>query len=191
MAWFKLDDTWITHPKMIAAGLHGRALWVAGGTHCSQQLTDGRIVKTSLPLIAAQAGVKPSVASKLVELGLWADRGDFYEMPDFLEYNPSRAQVLAERERWKSNKQRQRDKKRREAEDNSGDNRDVPGGLSGDSTEESSPPRPVPSPTSNGVCNSTSRVPAGVGTDESHDAPAWGPAVNFDAARSQLRKKPA
>ncbi len=169
MAWFKMDDTWSTHPKVIAAGLHGRALWIAGGLHCSQQLTDGRIDKTSLQMIAALAAVKPSAASKLCELGLWIDRGDHYVIPNFLEYNPSREQVMAERDRWKSNKQRQRERARREAVDDPGDTSDVPGGLPGDSHRESSPSRPVPSPTNHVLRKSTSTSPADEGTGAGSD----------------------
>lgn len=57
MTWFKLDDTWLTHPKVQAAGLRARALWIAGGLHCAQHLTDGRIDHHLVPILAALAGV--------------------------------------------------------------------------------------------------------------------------------------
>lgn len=99
MTWFKLDDNWLSHPKHRAAGLKGRALWIAGGTHCAQHLTDGRIDKTMLPMLAAQAeiGSGRTEAARLVDIGLWHDMGDWWEMHDWDRYQPSRAKVEDER----------------------------------------------------------------------------------------------
>lgn len=105
MTWFRLDDQWLTHPTMQAAGLTGRALWLAGGLHCAQHLTDGRIDKHLIRVLAAQAGVKTSVATRLVELGLWADEGDHYQIPNYLEYQPSKEQVANKRAGWSRKKQ--------------------------------------------------------------------------------------
>lgn len=105
MTWFRLDDQWLTHPTMQAAGLTGRALWLAGGLHCAQHLTDGRIDKHLIRVLAAQAGVKTSVATRLVELGLWTDEGDHYQMPNYLEYQPSKEQVANKRAGWSRKKQ--------------------------------------------------------------------------------------
>lgn len=98
MTWVKLDDGFVRHPRMVAAGLHGRALFIAGLCYCGAHLTDGRIPKAALPMLAAEAGVRVSVAAKLVEVGSWVDHGDVLEVHDFLVYNPSRAKVLGDRE---------------------------------------------------------------------------------------------
>lgn len=116
MTWFRLDDTWLMHPKVHAAGLHGRALWIAGGLHCAQQLTDGRIDKTLVAVLAAQAGVAAKDARVLVDVGLWEDGGDHWLMHDWSHYQPSREQVTADRaaaaERQKRARERARDKAR-------------------------------------------------------------------------------
>lgn len=108
MTWFRLDDGWLMHPKVQSAGHYGRALWMAGGLHCAAQLTDGRIEKGIVRVLAAQAEVPVSAAKKLVAAGLWIDEGDHYQMHDYLDYQPSKEQVEAERERWRSSKQRRR-----------------------------------------------------------------------------------
>ena len=48
------------------------------------------------------------VAAHLVEIGLWHDHADGYEIHDYLKYNPSKEQVLAERESWKLKKSQAR-----------------------------------------------------------------------------------
>lgn len=108
MTWFRLDDGWLTHPTMQAAGLDGRGLWLAAGLHSAQHLTDGRIDKHLVKMLAAQTDVRPSVARRLLELGLWTDEGDHYQMRNYLDYQPSKEHVEAERERWKRNKKRGR-----------------------------------------------------------------------------------
>ena len=93
MTWFRLDDTWQTHPKMRAIGPLGRELWLAGGLHCAQQLTDGRIDKGILPILIAQAQSKRTYVAKIVEAGLWHDEGDHYVVHDWVDYQPTRADV--------------------------------------------------------------------------------------------------
>lgn len=101
MTWFRLDDTWLTHPKVQSAGLKGRALWVAGGLHCAQHLTDGRIAKTMVPALAALSGVGTGrkEAEHLVAVGLWIDQDDAYLMHDWHDYQPSRFDVEAIKEK--------------------------------------------------------------------------------------------
>lgn len=137
MAWFRLDDSWLTHPKHRAAGKDGRSLFVASGTHCAQQLTDGVIDKGSVAVIAALAEVKPTVAKKLVEVGLWEEHDDHFVLHDFLEYNRSRDEVMADRDRWKRNKKRQRSSTVESTRVSTEDTHE-------ESTAESSLPRPDP-----------------------------------------------
>lgn len=99
MPFARIDTGFHRHPKAGAIGLHGRALYISGLCFCAEQLTDGRIPKGSVPIVAAEAGVKPSTADALVEVGLWHDRGDHYAVNDYFDRgNPTRASVLAERE---------------------------------------------------------------------------------------------
>ena len=99
MTWFRTDDTWGPHPKIQAAGLKARMLWIYGGLHCAQHLTDGRIDHTMLPMLAAIAGVGTGrkEAATLVSLDLWIDQGDNWLMKDWDEYQPSREHVENQR----------------------------------------------------------------------------------------------
>lgn len=142
MTWFRIDDTWGSHPKVIEAGLRGRMLWLYGGLHCAQHLTDGIIRKSVLKQLAAAAEVPATTAAVLVQVGLWTDEGDHYRMNDYLDYQPSREQVEKERERWAKSKRKSRESRKESTVD---------------SREESTPSRPDPTrpdPTSSCVSGS-------------------------------------
>jgi hypothetical protein len=112
MAWFRLDDQWMMHPKVRAAGKDGRALWIAGGLHCAAQLTDGKIDKITAELLAKVAEVPAKKSAKnLVDAGLWIDHGTHYEMHDYLEYQPARETVEKERAATKERVRAFRDRK--------------------------------------------------------------------------------
>lgn len=97
MAWLKIDDRVRTHPKIVQAGPVAAWLWFCGICYCREHLTDGLIADKMLPtLVPGMASTKRAVAA-LVEAGLWhrAERG--YVVHDFLDWNPSRAAVEAQR----------------------------------------------------------------------------------------------
>jgi hypothetical protein len=92
VSWFKLDDQFPRHPKVLQISAETAWLFVAGGCYCAQYLTDGIIPK------AAVAGLTTArkwqvCAESLVRVGLWHDRGDYYEIHDYLDYNPTREEV--------------------------------------------------------------------------------------------------
>jgi len=98
VTWIKLDDKMADHPKFYALGDDyeaGLAVYVAGLCFCGAHLTDGVIPKVRAHTLTPSAR---RLAPKLVEIGLWHDNGDGYRVHDFLDYNPPREKVMAERE---------------------------------------------------------------------------------------------
>ena len=97
MTWFRYECGFASHPAGRAAGLKGRALWTEGLDHSTIHLTDGRIDKGMLALLAAaaQIGTGTAEARKLVEIGLWVDMGDHWQIPNVENYQPPRATVEA------------------------------------------------------------------------------------------------
>ena len=93
MSWFKIDDGFWSHPKILALSPEAIALWVRAGSWCSQQLTDGEVKRHVTPLFMAG----PEAISELVEVGLWDSIPTGYQFHDWLEYQPSRESVLSER----------------------------------------------------------------------------------------------
>ncbi len=95
MPWFKVDDTLPFHAKIVMAGNPALGLWVRAGAWSSQQLTDGFI-----PEHIANTLGKKSEARRLVAVGLWREvcsPEQGYVMHDYLDSNPSRADVEKER----------------------------------------------------------------------------------------------
>lgn len=90
MSWVKLDDGFFDNPTNRSLGSAGRDLYIAGLCFCAKSLTDGRIAKTDVALVVALAQTKPATVKKLVTAGRWLDRGDHYEVDQYLKYNPSR-----------------------------------------------------------------------------------------------------
>lgn len=97
MTWWRRECGFSSTPAGRAAGLKGRALWAEGIDHCTQNLTDGRIDKHMLPLLSAVAevGTGRPEARKLVDVGLWVDMGDHWQIPNWNDYQPHRADVEA------------------------------------------------------------------------------------------------
>ena len=95
MTWFKLSDQFYDHPKVLQAGNAAVGLWVRCCTYSSRHLLDGRI-----PMATAHMfGDRPQI-DRLTASGLWVvgdgDAGE-YVVPNFLDYQPTRAEVEAER----------------------------------------------------------------------------------------------
>jgi hypothetical protein len=100
MPWFKVDDQLAFHPKVLACPPTSLALWLRAGAWCAGQLTDGRLPAAML----SPFGCRRRDAEKLVEVGLWEHTEDGYRFRNWEEYQPTKAQVEAERAK---NKERQ------------------------------------------------------------------------------------
>ena len=99
MSWVKLDDGFADHPKVLNAGPTAAWLYIEGLCYAARYLTDGAILDSSLGgLGQLTRGRARKLADRLVEVGLWEKNGAGYSIHDYLEYNPSRAQVLDDRQ---------------------------------------------------------------------------------------------
>lgn len=134
MTWFKLDDGFHNHLKTLKAGTAAVGLYCRCGSYAAQQLTDGFVPSE----IAASYGTR-EWARRLVEAGLWEVADGGYRMPDYLDYNPSREKVLAERQAKAERQQRWREAQRRRASSTS------TGAL-----RDAAPTRPDPTPPKGG-----------------------------------------
>ena len=98
MTWFKIDDGFYDHPKVVGLDMAAVGLWALAGSYCARHLTDGVITERQIRAI----GGTRRQAEKLVSAGLWSvadaspsDRR--YAFNDWREYQPSRADVTARR----------------------------------------------------------------------------------------------
>lgn len=98
MAWFKVDDGLHSSRKFLSIPKRQRfaalGVWTVAGSWCADELTDGHVPNFMLEVW----GVPPSAPAALVEAGLWERESDGYLFCNWLEYQPRKADVDAERE---------------------------------------------------------------------------------------------
>lgn len=95
MTWVKMDDAFADHPKVMALErdrMAGLGVWTAAACYCARFLTDGFV-----PTAVAQGFGHGRIIGKLVEVGLFDKVSGGYQLHDWLEYNPPRTKVLADR----------------------------------------------------------------------------------------------
>lgn len=111
MAWIYLDDQFPDHPKVVTAGGDAGWLFVCGLAYCRRQGTSGAIPKGLVSRLSDRRA-PTKLAKLLVEVGLWEDHGDHFQVHDYDDWNRSHesrseAGRKAARARW--DKQRNAD----------------------------------------------------------------------------------
>jgi hypothetical protein len=143
MPWVRFDDGFPNHRKVEplsdgAFRLHSTAIFWS-----SRQLTDGCIPKRDLTFAAPRTMKRPQkYVSELVEAGLWEDTGEAWQLHDYLDYQPSKEQVIADRAKAAERQKRWRErhgKTRDDSVSNGGSNGVTNGGSN------AAPTRPDPS----------------------------------------------
>lgn len=95
MTWFKVDDSFHSHPKVLAASPAALGLWVVAGSWSGANLSDGFIPDHVLPRLLADAA---TLAQELVTARLWRRVRGGYRFHDWAHFNPPAKAVLADRE---------------------------------------------------------------------------------------------
>jgi hypothetical protein len=93
MTWVKIDDTFPDHPRVVGLTDAAFRTHVAGLCYSARYLTDGSIPTSALRSIGTR-----KAATELEEAGLWARSDHGWLIRDYLDYNPSRADVEGKRE---------------------------------------------------------------------------------------------
>lgn len=91
MAWVRIDENAMDHPKVAGLSAEAFRLWVQGLAHCQRFLTDGAINAVALKGLRS---FSPKRADELVGACLWERRGDGIQVHDYLQWNESKAHVL-------------------------------------------------------------------------------------------------
>lgn len=111
MTWVRVDDQFARHPKAVAVGPLGVAMQVAALCYCNQYLTDGFVSVAAAATLQRfdnidvlddqEQATRISwriVVADLVDAGLWNEAPGGWRIHDFEEYQPTKEQVLADRE---------------------------------------------------------------------------------------------
>lgn len=108
MAHAQLDDNYGDHPKVARLSDAAYRLHTNGIIFCGRQLTDGRIDADMVPLLVRR--FRKAALLELVIAGLWIEAPDVYLIHDYLDWNPSKAEVMRRREASRKRQQNWRDK---------------------------------------------------------------------------------
>lgn len=144
MVWFRIDDSFWSHPKVLGLSTDAVALWVRAGSYSAQQLTDGLIAPHALRMLGDR-----DAAVELTNAGLWetAPAAAGWQFHDWADYQPTRAQVLAERAAATERKRKSREaSQRRSRSESRRDARGTDAVIPGNTAKYSPPPAPVPAP---------------------------------------------
>jgi hypothetical protein len=190
MPWFKVDDAFHGHPKVMELSPAAVGVWTLAGSWCANYLTDGEI-KTA---IVRRLGATDDMVQELVDAGLWIDLGGAYQFKDWDEYQPLKADVEAERNAARERMKAVRAKKKgvdRSPEQLENVQPNNTGTFAGSSEEVRVTPTqslslslPDPLPTS-GRKKPAHTIPAGWSPNETHAqyAEEEGIALDFQAER--------
>jgi hypothetical protein len=113
MPWFKVDDTFAMHEKVMAAGNSAIGLWTRAGAWSMQQLTDGFVPEHVLRALGT-----PKERRKLVEVSLWDEAEGGVTFRNWDERQPTKEQIEAARQAAAERQRhaRERAKSRRESQ---------------------------------------------------------------------------
>lgn len=98
MTWFKVDDDFYAHPKVIAAGDEAIGFWVRAGSYCARHLLDGFVSFAVGAQLAGNSRRARARSRRLIQAELWIEVDGGWQFVGWSKYQPSRAEVLAERE---------------------------------------------------------------------------------------------
>lgn len=112
VTWTKLDDSFWSHPKVTKAGNEAAGAYARMLSYCGKHLTDGKV-----PAEIAQFIARPKVIEQLQVFSFIIENGSGFLIPDYLEFNPSKEQVLAERKKAAERQARLRESREKSRRD--------------------------------------------------------------------------
>jgi hypothetical protein len=108
VTWFRLEDSFGDHPKVLRAGNAATGLWVRCASWSARQLTDGRIPRSIVESYGTRAEVE-----RLSRVALWVEVDDEFLIPDWHEFNPTSSEVRERRAEAAERMRKLREERRR------------------------------------------------------------------------------
>jgi hypothetical protein len=110
MPWFRIDDGFYDHPKVLSAGNSAAGLLVRLGSYAAKHGTDGRIPGSVVKTFGTRTEIR-----QLLSVGMLEVAGADYIIHDYLDRNPSADQIRAERDAVAERQRRWRESRGRNA----------------------------------------------------------------------------
>jgi hypothetical protein len=110
MPWGRLDDQANGSPKLLALSDPAWRMWGCALIYCQAQLTDGFVPQAAIHTFGVRAKDKEKVADELClaivpgKGPMWHKVAGGYQIHDYLDWNDSRNEVLAKREKDRKRK---------------------------------------------------------------------------------------
>lgn len=93
MGWVRTDDDFYDHPAWIGASCAEVGAWMLMKAWCNRNLSNGKVPEVVVPRL----GIDDDTLAALAQRGRIHRNGSGWEIHDFLDYQPSREEVLAKR----------------------------------------------------------------------------------------------
>jgi hypothetical protein len=106
--WARLDDSLHSHRKLRRAGLEATGLYAMALSYCAAYLTDGHVDEDFLAELVPSKRRRERLLEELVRRHLFEPNGHGYAVHDYLDYNPSRADIERRRELAAERKRKER-----------------------------------------------------------------------------------
>jgi hypothetical protein len=150
MPWFRVDDTFAMHEKVMAAGNAAIGLWTRAGAWSMQQLTDGFVPNHVIRSLGT-----PKERRTLVEVSLWEEVEGGVSFQNWTERQPTKEQIESARQAAADRQRhaRVRAKSRRDSQRESRDSHAVSHGPP-------NPTQPNPTRSSYGTTDGADKPPA-------------------------------
>lgn len=118
MAYAKIDDGILDHPKCLMAGEDATNLFIRSIIWCNKHLTDGFVPHEACTNLTRSRNLKKQVAA-LLRVGLWEEVEGGYRIVGFLDHNDSKEEVQRKRELAAERQRRSRARRAKQTEQES------------------------------------------------------------------------
>ena len=104
MSWVRMDDKFYANPKVIQAWQRNGCsigLYMMALTYAAQHETNGLVDQYLVKMLIPSDEVRAEVVSVLIDCGLWNAHDNDYMINDYFEYNLSKKELAAMRQKKK------------------------------------------------------------------------------------------
>lgn len=197
MPWARFEDDYLSNRKLVTLSTAAIALDMAGIIYSARELRDGVLSAADVHVVTSLIHIRKwqVLAAELVDAHRWHPREEGgFVIHDYLDYQPSRQQILAERAAGRDRKRRERAPNGHFVRPDSGGN---PQGIPRESNGSHNAPVPGPGPGPGSPSQNFPETPpnpprkrrgrSGTSVDFELDGPKYEQRLNSDGKREWVQ----